>query len=144
VGFHCLCLKTSGSAWTARVGGLLFGVSAMAGIGVYCRGNNVSFKYATPDLFCLNLCACLESCLALAPALSCLAPALICLGLCLSTCLDCLAFFPLIFPMTRIAKVPAMPWPLPFVTLATALHFLGTCVALPRPFELSCLRSAFP
>jgi hypothetical protein len=49
VGFHCRCLRTSGSAWTSRVGDLVFGLPAMAGTGGQHREGSVSFEYATPS-----------------------------------------------------------------------------------------------
>jgi hypothetical protein len=49
MGFHCRRLRTSGSAWTARVGGQVFGLSGKAGISGNCRGGSRSFEYAAPS-----------------------------------------------------------------------------------------------
>jgi hypothetical protein len=42
-------LRTSGSAWTARVGGMLFGMLAKAGIDGHCEEGSKSFDYAAPS-----------------------------------------------------------------------------------------------
>jgi hypothetical protein len=46
MGFHRRRLRTSGSAWNARVSGLAFGPCAPAGCGGRFRGGSVRFNYA--------------------------------------------------------------------------------------------------
>jgi hypothetical protein len=57
VGLHCQRLRTSGSAWTAGVGGPLFGLSAEVGIVDRCRGGIVRFLYAAPWDSVVPVCA---------------------------------------------------------------------------------------